>query len=118
MARILVVEDDRDLRSLLAEELAGCGSLLFAESGADAIALITSMRELAAVVSDLELGHGPGGFDVLRAARARRPSCVRVLVTARHDVSLDREASELVEAICGKPWIVGTIRLYLKTRLG
>jgi CheY-like chemotaxis protein len=117
MTRILVAEDDRDLRILLAEELGPDARLLFAESGKDAIALLASMPEIAAVVTDLDLGEGPSGFDVLRAARTRNPRCVRLLVTGQWHLQLSTPESALVEAMFAKPWVLGTIRLYLSARL-
>ena len=115
---ILIVEDDRDLRALLAEELEGHLQLVFADCGADAIAALDQVRELAAVVSDVDLGAGPDGFAVLRAARAQSPGCARVLVTARADVLLRGVSGDLVDMVFGKPWGVGAIRRYLAARIG
>lgn len=117
MPRILVVEDDRDTRALLAEEIGSDVDLLFAESGAEGIAMIAELPDLAAVVSDLRLGPGPDGFEVLRAARERLLSCARVLVTGERVVTLDHDTSPLVEVVFRKPWIVGTLRNYLIERL-
>jgi CheY-like chemotaxis protein len=116
MRRILVVEDDRDVRVLLAEEI-GLSSALFAESGADAIALVLAMPEIAAVITDLDLGPGPNGLDVLRTARAANPACVRVVVTAGYDRELGVNTSALVDAVFRKPWTLGTIRAYVQRRL-
>lgn len=111
------MEGDRDTRSLLAEEIGSDVDVLFAESGDEGIAMIAALPDLAAVVSDLRLGPGPDGFAVLRAARARLPSCARVLVTGERIVALDHETSPLVEVVFRKPWIVGTLRGYLIERL-
>jgi CheY-like chemotaxis protein len=117
MPRILVVEDDRDMRALLADEIGIDVDVLFAESGTEGIRMIAALPDLAAVVSDLRLGSGPDGFEVLRAARERLPSCARVLVTGERIVTLDHETSPLVEVVFRKPWIVGTLRSYLIERL-
>ena len=115
--RILVVEDDPDLRAFLADEAGHEADVLALESGRDAIAVLESLGTFDAVVTDLQLGRGPDGFDVLRAARACNPACARVLVTARRDLGLDDHTSSLVEAVFAKPWIPGTIRTYLRERL-
>ena len=96
--RILVVEDDRDVRTLLAVELASF-VLLFAACGLDAISAISEEHELSGVVTDLDLGDGPDGFAVLRAARARHPGGARVLVTARSDLVVGGAAGELVDMV-------------------
>jgi CheY-like chemotaxis protein len=62
MSKILVVEDDRDLRALLADEIGNDVDVLFAESGSEGIAMISELPDLAAVVSDLRLGAGPDGL--------------------------------------------------------
>lgn len=115
--RILVVEDDRDLRELLADELGRDVDVIFRESGTGAIDVLHDLGGVDAVVTDLDLGAGPNGIAVLRAAHARRPFCARILVTARNCVVLDDTTPPLVEVIFGKPWILGTIRTYLTERL-
>jgi hypothetical protein len=40
-----------------------------------------------------------------------------VLVTARRELELDAATSPLVEAVFGKPWVLGSIRCYLTERL-
>jgi DNA-binding NtrC family response regulator len=117
MSKILVVEDDRDLRALLADEIGNDVDVLFAESGSQGIAMIGELPDLAAVVSDLRLGAGPDGFEVLRAAATRHPTCSRVLVTGDRIITLDHETSPLVEVVFRKPWVPGTLRSYLTERL-
>lgn len=117
MPKILVAEDDRDMRTLLAEEIGDDVDVLFAESGSQGIAMIAELPDLAAVVSDLRLGPGPDGFAVLRAAWEHSPSCARVLVTGDRIVTLDHETSPIVEVVFRKPWIAGTLRSYLVERL-
>jgi CheY-like chemotaxis protein len=118
MRRVLIVEDDRDQRARLSRELGGEGWLHFAESGRDAIELIATLPEIAAVVVDLEVGGRPDGFDVLRAAMQRNPDAVRILVSARSMVAFDHDTAGLVDTFFGKPWVHGTIRHYLRSRLG
>lgn len=114
--RILIAADERDQRVLLASELGEEGSLTFAESGTDAIALIAALPAISAVVTDFDLGPGPTGFDVLRAARARNPGCACILLTANSLMSLDHQTASFVDTVFGKPWVIGTIRRYLRTR--
>lgn len=115
---ILVVEDYEDLRELLVEELEGLAPVLAARNGHDAIELIHETRGIRAIVSDLELGGVLDGFAVLRTGRARHPACTRVLVTGRRDLTFDPVSSQLVEIVFAKPWVAGSIRQYLRARLG
>lgn len=62
--RVLVVEDDPFLRSLIADTLSGAGfEVETAENAAKAKAAVTSFDPDAAVL-DIELGNGPTGIDL------------------------------------------------------
>ncbi len=80
--RILLAEDDRDLRVLLVEELEAAGYEVAAFGTATAVA-----RELEAggpadlVVTDLIL-PGMRGQELLRVVRAQRPEIAVVIITA------------------------------------
>ena len=80
--RIVVVEDDRDLREFLAEALADAGYAVEAFPTADA-ALRRLLAEGTAdlVVTDLVL-PGMRGHELLREIRARRPELNVVVITA------------------------------------
>lgn len=70
--RVLVVEDDEDARSLLADLLADSGaSVTAASSAAEAVALLEASR-FDVLITDIGL-PGESGFDLLRRARALGP---------------------------------------------
>lgn len=79
--RVLLVEDDRELRALLLEVLEGAGyDVTAAASGTEAIAqLIRQAPDL--VVTDLML-PGVGGKEVLRQVRERHPGVNVIVITA------------------------------------
>ncbi len=67
--RIVVVEDDDLLRSLLADSLERAGfSVTTAANAADARRAIQS-ADPDAVVLDIDLGQGPNGFDIAETLR-------------------------------------------------
>ena len=84
MPRILVVEDDA-LLLLEAETILQDGGfdVLTANDGPSAFVEIEN-GEISALVSDVNLGSGPSGWDVARRARETRPDLPVVYVSAVH----------------------------------
>ena len=79
--RILVADDDRRMRELLAEILAADGYRpVVAEEGEIALRLL-EQQEFALVISDLKM-PGAGGIEVLEASRRRDPDRPVILVSA------------------------------------
>lgn len=95
---LLLVEDDEDLRAMLAEYLRAEGFRV--EASADAAELAPAAGRYRAVVADLNL-PGTGGGALLAAWRAADPGLVTVLLTG------DSEAQERdwpgVDAVLIKP---------------
>lgn len=112
IGRVLIVDDDPGLRSLLAREFS---RHLETVSAADFVGAMVLMRQteqpLEVVVTDLRLGDGPSGLDLLEAARHLRPSCVRVLVSGEmtDEVATKLAMEDLADAAFGKPWPYGSI---------
>jgi DNA-binding NtrC family response regulator len=80
--RILVVEDERAIQLALSGLLRREGyDVACAGDGADAIA---QLREVPVdlVLTDLALGDGPSGMDVLRASKEIRPEAPVIMITA------------------------------------
>lgn len=89
--RILLAEDEDDVRDLIAEGLASAGyDLVVFDNGAAAAAAVDT-GQFAAVVTDLLMAEG-GGTEVLRAAQALPDPPPVIVVTGRID---DRTAAEL-----------------------
>ena len=81
-ARILVAEDERAIQLALAGLLRRQGyEVEQAHDGAEALRkLQEGIFDL--VLTDLALGEGPGGMDVLRASKEARPETPVVMITA------------------------------------
>lgn len=85
MLQILLVEDVSSEREILATAFEHRGVKVTAVgSDAEAYGAIRgpALAKLAAVVTDLNLGHGTTGFDVARAARAAKPDLAVIYMTA------------------------------------
>jgi CheY-like chemotaxis protein len=72
---ILLVEDDEGIRVLLEESLQEGGfELVVAASGAEALgALETRGTSFRGLITDVDLGQGPDGWEVARRARELNP---------------------------------------------
>jgi two-component system, OmpR family, response regulator len=128
MRRILVVDDDRSSREGLTAALRGEGHAV--ETAADAWQAIVRLRaqsfDVAIVDLDLPAVHGVelGGWDVVRIARAYRPTIGVIVLTADEDPTPGHEALALeVAGILGKPislqeltGLVDTVRLPASSR--
>jgi DNA-binding response OmpR family regulator len=83
VGRVLVVEDDADLREVMAGALSGDGHVVVeaADGGAALDALATTRFDL--VLLDIGLGFGPDGVEVCRRLRDAGDDAHVVAVTAR-----------------------------------
>lgn len=81
-ARILVVEDDRDLREAISDTLTFAGFETEAvDSAESAIAYLSSGQSVSMVVSDINMGQ-LSGHDLLRHVKQHYPQTPVLLVTA------------------------------------
>ena len=85
--RVLIVEDEAAIRLALSGLLRREGyEVEQAESGDAAIARLAN-DPVDLVLTDLALGAGPSGMDVLRAAKEAQPETPVVMITAHDDAS-------------------------------
>lgn len=92
-ARILLAEDNRFTRNLLGSLLRSNGYAV--NACANAVSAITSLesQQPDLVISDLELGRGPSGLEVLRALRRMYAHLPAIILTGYRSPSLvDSEA--------------------------
>jgi DNA-binding NtrC family response regulator len=117
-ARILVVEDEKAIQLALSGllrrqgyevEVAGNGEEAVARLGATAFDL---------VLTDLALGRGLSGMDVLRTAKDLRPETVVVMITAHGSEKIAVEAMKAgAEDYVPKPFDNDEIRLVVQRAL-
>ena len=80
---ILVVDDDPDMRSLLADELGEEGCRIFqAKNGVDALSQINECPPNL-IITDLNMKFG--GFEFLRSLKRALPGCPAIVITAFGD---------------------------------
>jgi len=106
IARILLVEDDADIRDNSAELLRILGyEVLEAASGEAALELLTARPDI--VLTDLQL-PGIQGEELARLVKARLPQA-RVAI-----VSGGSQQSDVADAYLGKPYDAGQLRALLQ----
>ena len=115
---ILVVEDERAIQIALAGLLGRSGyDVSIAASGADAIAMLAA-GAYDLVLTDLALGGGPSGMDVLGRAKALRPESAVVMITAHGSEKIAVEAMKAgAEDYVPKPFDNDQIRLVVSRAL-
>jgi len=101
---VLAVDDERDNLDVIRYAFKQSHPLLFAESGAEAMATLEK-HPVAAIVSDQRM-PAMSGLELLAQARKLRPDAVGVLLTAYGDVPMLAEAinSGLVYRYVQKPF--------------
>jgi CheY-like chemotaxis protein len=118
--KVLVVDDDPLVRSILVRELASEFDVLAAGDYAEALVQMANADRLAAVVTDLEMPTAAGGVSVLFEALARFPHCGRVLVSG---AALGERVEELLRGrlahrVVAKPWKRGGVLAAARAAIG
>ncbi len=81
LRRVLVVEDEDLLRSLVAAEIARGGFDVASAATAAAALEVAAIFDPDAIVMDVDLGRGPSGFDVASVLARRSPGVAIVFLT-------------------------------------
>ncbi|MBI3543071.1 MAG: response regulator [Deltaproteobacteria bacterium] len=119
-ARVLIVDDDKDLRETIVAALSNHGlTILEAQGGEEAFDTIVREKTIDIVVCDLKMRKG-GGFELLTKVRAlatiaRKP--LFILITGYPTVTVSK-AKELGAAdLLSKPFDAATLKSSLSTCL-
>ncbi|MEN9715145.1 MAG: hypothetical protein RJA35_612 [Actinomycetota bacterium] len=78
---VLVVEDETLIRSLVAAQLAHEGFDVYTAANAADARKIADAETIDVAVVDIELGHGPSGFDLASILRSNDPGIAIVFLT-------------------------------------
>lgn len=118
--RVLVVDDEPDIRALLREELESCGaSVCEAGSGNEVLVLLERGEKFEAVISDIRM-RGGDGIVVVEAVR-KSPGGEHVfvaLVTGYSEIEAVDAVKAGASAVFGKPFALREIldAIYIGTR--
>jgi response regulator RpfG family c-di-GMP phosphodiesterase len=88
--KILIVDDDKLIRTVLSDLLADDYECLTAGGGDEALRMLQK-NDVVAILCDQMMPDKPG-VDVLKQAIDLRPEAVRILITASDDVRAARDA--------------------------
>jgi NtrC-family two-component system response regulator AlgB len=86
LARILVVDDDRNIRRVLAATLAGSGHRVSEADSADRALELAAPGEMDVVLSDIRMA-GMDGFGLLKALKQKSPAIQVIMMTAFGSIS-------------------------------
>ena len=117
--RVLIVEDEAAIRLALTGLLRREGyEVDQAESGAAALTKLAAADAYDMVLTDLALGAGASGMDVLHAVRERQPETPVVMITAHGNEKIAVEAMKAgASDYVPKPFDNDEIRLVLRRAL-
>lgn len=102
--KVLVVEDDPDVLDVLVESLLLLGyTTIVATDGDSAISVLDNAPEVRLLFTDIVLPGGKSGFDIVRAARVRRPD-VKILCTSGYPNTDPEEIAALNVPFIAKPY--------------
>ncbi len=100
--RVLVVDDDPPVLSVMTQQLQRLGCEAIGASSADAaLRLLLADQSIALMFSDIDLGSGQDGFALAREARRLKPSLKVLLTTGK---PIDRGEAEDHPPILPKPF--------------
>jgi DNA-binding NtrC family response regulator len=91
--KILIVDDDADLRSSLAAVLRPLFKVLEASNGAEALDVLKKERPRLTLL-DVSM-PGMSGLEVLAAAKASDPALIVVMLTSQQDIEIAAKALNL-----------------------
>ena len=89
--KILIVDDEKPLRDMLAKWFAPVYSCQTAPDAEQAMKIVASTPDLALLLTDFKM-PGASGLELARAAKAANPNLATVILTAHADVNLVIEA--------------------------
>jgi DNA-binding response OmpR family regulator len=102
--KVLLVEDEPDVRRLVSNQLAGLGyDVLEAEAGAPALEILRSGSQVDLLFTDLLMPGGMNGFDLVERARELSPH-IKVLLTTGYAAESESIIANIKEPILKKPY--------------
>lgn len=91
--RILVTDDERDARQMIAMALQNCGATVMAASSADDAVALAGKHNFDALVTDLAMPNGDG-FSLIRALRLRGKKMPAIALSAMRGYEVEKEVHD------------------------
>lgn len=114
---VLVVEDEWLIRELIAEVLGTEGYDVLEAADADEAIRLIGCERIDLLFTDIDLGPGPDGVTLARAARAARPDLKVVYASGRRQ-RLEPELSVAGSVFMAKPYRPTDVRHVIGKMLG
>lgn len=112
--KILIAEDEKNQRELLASALADEYEVVSAASGAEAFEWFKKERSIGIIISDFKM-QGMDGIELLKQVKQIDPNIMFILITAFASVSSAVEALKLgAYDYITKPIVIEKLKLILK----
>jgi DNA-binding NarL/FixJ family response regulator len=81
LRKVVVVDDEPLIRTLIADKLSGLGFEAHSASGAIEAKKLVRQHDPDALIVDLDLGNGPNGIELITSLESVNPSLAFVLLT-------------------------------------
>jgi CheY-like chemotaxis protein len=101
MARILLVEDDQDVREMLVDSIAHSGHSVTAAQNGDAALVLLDKGEFDLLITDVRMPGAVNGFALASIARRLRPTLRIICATGYADA---REEPGTCDLVLRKPF--------------
>ena len=95
MARLLVVDDKQAMRVMLEARLSAKGHAVEQAPDVASVKAALEQAQYDVVITDLRMGRGGDGLDVVRAVKQKQPACEVILMTAFGSDDVREKALEL-----------------------
>jgi CheY-like chemotaxis protein len=119
MARLLVVEDEPDLRDLLDQRIRGAGHEVMALASATAaLEAVDQIGTPDAAILDVDLPGGMNGLELLAALRERKPGMPGLFITVLWSGELLATMKASGNPYLNKPFTAPELRTALDDLLG
>jgi two-component system, OmpR family, response regulator len=115
--KVLVVDDDSAVRNLMVRALRGLSGIYQAETGFEAMHLLTLHKSIQVVLLDLRM-PGWHGIEALKEIRKSRPDVAVVIVTGYEgEIPPDMLKSGAITRLIRKPFEIAELRKVVKELL-
>ncbi len=100
---LLVVDDEADLRDILASELEFMGARVLQAENVTAAKLLLGQHQVDLIVSDIRMPGG-SGIDLLEFVKSRNVNSPLILITGFADITTEDAFNKGAEALLHKPF--------------